>query len=283
MPMKTIVTIIFSIVIIFGACKQTANESSTDQDLQIYLCFGQSNMEGVGVIEPQDTIVDDRFMVYQSIDCLEKGYTKRTWRTAVPPLSNCEAGLSVADYFGRTMAENLPAQTKVGLVTVAIGGCDIRLFDKDIYADYDSTYAEKWFTDKIAYYNGNPYKYLVDLAKKAQEDGEIKGILLHQGETNTGDTLWPMYVQKIYDDLMLDLSLDPQRVPLLAGEVVGVDSSCCAKMNPIINTLPEFIETAHVISSEGCGAMDIAHFDSEGYRIMGRRYADKMFSLLPEE
>ena len=73
MPMNTIVTIIFSIVIIFGACTQTANESSTDQDLQIYLCFGQSNMEGVGVIEPQDTIVDDRFMVYQSIDCLEKG------------------------------------------------------------------------------------------------------------------------------------------------------------------------------------------------------------------
>ena len=50
-------------------------------------------------------------------------------------------------------------------------------------------------------------------------------------------------------------------------------------MNPIINTLPQYIETAHVISSTGLGAMDRAHFDSEGYREFGRRYASKMLEL----
>ena len=270
-------------IFVVVGCKESPKEPSSNQELHIYLCFGQSNMEGVGIIEPQDTIVDDRFMVYQSLDCKDKAYQKGSWRTAVPPLSNCSAGLSVSDYFGRSMVDKLPADTKVGIVTVAIGGCDIRLFDKDIYTDHDSTYKQKWFTDKIASYKGNPYQYLIDLAREAQKDGEIRGILLHQGETNTGDTLWPTYVNKIYNEMLSDLSLDPQRVPLLAGQVVGVDSSCCASMNPIINTLPDVIETAHVISSEGCGAMDRAHFDSEGYRIMGRRYAEKMFSLLPED
>ena len=278
------ITFMLSIwIFIAVGCKESPKEPSSNQNLQIYLCFGQSNMEGVGIIEPQDTIVDDRFMVYQSLDCKDKAYQKGSWRTAVPPLSNCSAGLSVSDYFGRSMVDKLPADTKVGIVTVAIGGCDIRLFDKDIYTDHDSTYKQKWFADKIDSYKGNPYQYLIDLAREAQEDGEIRGILLHQGETNTGDTLWPTYVNKIYNEMLSDLSLDPQRVPLLAGQVVGVDSSCCASMNPIINTLPDVIETAHVISSEGCGAMDRAHFDSEGYRIMGRRYAEKMFSLLPEE
>jgi hypothetical protein len=36
-------------------------------------------------------------------------------------------------------------------------------------------------------YGGNPYQYLVDMAKLAQKDGVIKGILLHQGESNAGD------------------------------------------------------------------------------------------------
>ena len=51
-------------------------------------------------------------------------------------------------------------------------------------------------------------------------------------------------------------------------------------MNPIINRLPDTIPTAHVISSSGCTANDKAHFDSEGYRKLGRRYAIQMLSLM---
>ena len=78
---------------------------------------------------------------------------------------------------------------------------------------------------------------------------------------------------------MEDLSLEAVNVPQLADEVVAVDSSFCAQMNPIINTLPQYIETAHIISSAGLGAMDRVHFDSEGYREFGRRYAAKMLEL----
>jgi hypothetical protein len=134
----------------------------------------------------------------------------------------------------------------------------------------------------IKEYNGNPYECLVEMAKRAQKDGIIKGILLHQGESNTGDTLWSHKVKSIYDNLIGDLNLNPDSVPLLAGELVNGDQGgACASMNEIIAKLPEIIPNAYVISSKGCiSAPDHLHFKAEGYRVLGRRYAIKMLSLL---
>ena len=106
---------------------------SQDPNFHIYLCFGQSNMEGQGEIEEYDKIVDNRFLMMQSVDCPDLERTKGSWYTAIPPLSQCWSGLSPADYFGRTMVEKLPENIKVGVINVAVGGCDIRLFDKDLY------------------------------------------------------------------------------------------------------------------------------------------------------
>jgi hypothetical protein len=256
------------------------NLYSQNPNFYIFICFGQSNMEGQGVIEAQDTIVNSRFKVLQSLDCPNLGREKGKWYTAVPPTCQCFSKLSPADYFGRTMVENLPDSITVGVINVAVGGCDIRLFDKYIYQDFDSTYKESWFTTKVTDYGNYPYKHLIDLAKLAQKDGVIKGILLHQGETNTGQIEWLSYVKNIYHDMLTDLSLDAALVPLLAGEVLSAEGSCCASMNTIINQLPSVITTAHVISSAGCPAQDYAHFNAEGYRTLGRRYADKMLSLI---
>jgi len=129
------------------------------------------------------------------------------------------------------MVEQLPDSIRVGVINVAVGGCDIRLFDKKLYRDYDATYKEAWFTDKIKAYKGNPYNYLIALARAAQQDGVIKGILLHQGETNTGDREWPSYVKTIYTHILTDLSLTPDAVPLLAGEVVHADQGGCLCKN----------------------------------------------------
>lgn len=261
------------------------NIFSQDPNFHIYLCFGQSNMEGQGTIETQDRTVDSRFQVFQALDCSNLGRTRAAWYTAVPPLCQCWSKLSPADYFGRTMIQNLPDSIKVGVINVSIAGCDIRLFDKDIYQDYDSTYTESWFTNKVRDYGWNPYQHLIDLAQLAQQDGVIKGILLHQGETNTGNAQWPSYVKKIYDDMLTDLSLDAESIPLLAGEVVNADQGgICASMNNIIAKLPQAITNSYVISSSGCtDAPDNLHFDSEGYRVLGGRYAEKMLSLLGYE
>lgn len=252
-----------------------------DKNFYVYLCFGQSNMEGAARIEPQDTTVDGRFLVMEALDCPDLGRTMGKWYPAVPPLCRCRTGLSPADYFGRTMVEHLPKNIRVGVINVSVGGCKIELFDRDNYQAYVST-APGWMLNMIKEYDGNPYARLVEMAKLAQKDGVIKGILLHQGESNTGDTLWPSKVKLVYDNLMNDLNLKPENVPLLAGEMVSAaEGGACASMNAIIATLPQTIANSYVISSDGCaGRPDHLHFTAEGYRMLGKRYAATMLSLL---
>jgi len=131
-------------------------------------------------------------------------------------------------------------------------------------------------------YGGNPYERLIALAKIAQRSGVIKGILLHQGESNTNDTLWTNKVKGIYDNLMKDLNLKAKKVPLLAGELVNADQNgACANMNKIIATLPQTLLNSYVISSAGCpSSADHLHFTAEGYRLLGKRYGETMLSLL---
>lgn len=255
---------------------------SQDKKFYIFLCLGQSNMEGYARIQPEDTVnIDPRFKVLQAVNCPDLQRTKDNWYTAVPPLSRCRTGLTPADYFGRTMLAHLPADVRIGIINVSVGGCKIELFDRDNYQTYTAT-APSWMTNALNAYDGNPYGRLVDLAKLAQKDGVIKGILLHQGESNTGDSSWPQKVSKVYANLLHDLSLNAQQVPLLAGEVVHADQGgVCASMNTIINQLPQIIPTAHVISSKGCAdSPDNLHFNAEGYREFGKRYAEKMLALL---
>lgn len=255
---------------------------SQNKKFYIFLCLGQSNMEGNARFEPQDTInVDTRFKVMEAVDCPNLGREKGKWYTAVPPLCRCHTGLTPADYFGRTLLENLPKDVTVGVINVAVGGCKIVLFDKDNYKGYADT-APVWMKPMIKEYDGSPYDRLVEMAKLAQKDGVIKGILLHQGESNTGDTTWPAQVNVVYNNLLKDLNLKAAAVPLLAGEVVHEEQNgICARMNAIIDKLPQTIPTAHVVSSKGCSvAKDNLHFNAAGYRELGKRYAAVMLPLL---
>jgi len=255
---------------------------SQDKKFYIFLCFGQSNMEGNARIQPQDTVgIDPRFQVLEAVDCPDLKRTKGNWYTAVPPLSRCKTGLTPADYFGRTLVANLPKDVRIGIINVAVGGCKIELFDKANYQSYVTT-APQWMIGMINQYDGNPYGRLVELAKIAQKDGVIKGILLHQGESNPNDSLWTKKVKVVYDNLLKELHLKAKKVPLLAGETVNADQGgICAGMNKIIATLPQMIKNSYVISSAGCpDAADNLHFTAEGYRMLGKRYAEQMLTLL---
>jgi alpha-L-fucosidase 2 len=258
------------------------NAFSQDTNRYVFLCFGQSNMEGFPGLEEQDKgPVDERFQVLAAVDFPKLERTQGHWYPAIPPLCRPSAGLGPADYFGRTLVSNLPPQIRVGVVHVAIGGCKIELFGQETYQSYAAT-APKWMTNTIATYGGNPYRHLVEMAKLAQKDGVIRGILLHQGESNPNDREWPRKVWDIYHNLLRELNLKAEEVPLLAGELVGSDQNgTCAGMNQIIRELPQTIPTAHVISSAGCEARgDHVHFTPAGYRELGRRYAQTMLTLL---
>lgn len=271
-----------STLIVFAALMLfSATAFSQDKKFYIFLCFGQSNMEGNAKPEAQDSVVDKRFQVMEAVNCPNAGREKGHWYTAIPPLCRCNTGLTPADYFGRTLVANLPKDVRVGVINVAVGGCKIELFDKDHYQSYVAT-APSWMVGFINEYGGNPYARLVEVAKLAQKDGVIKGILLHQGESNTGDTTWPQKVKLVYDNLLNDLNLKPNSVPLLAGEMVDAEQGgACASMNKIIATLPQTIPKAYVISSEGCTQRgDKLHFTAAGYRKLGERYGLQMLSLL---
>ncbi len=253
--------------------------AAADPNFHIYLCFGQSNMEGQGNIESQDRSVDKRFQVLCSYDnCGSR--KKGQWYDAVPPLSCCSGQhLGPVDYFGRTLVKNLPEGIRVGVVVVAIAGCDIQLFEKNNYQSYRP---DSYMQSTIQSYGGNPYGRLIDMAKEAQKVGVIKGILLHQGETNSGQQNWPNRVKTIYEDMLKDLGLNAQDVPLLVGEVVRSEQGGqCGGMNSIIDKVPNTIPTAYVISAQGLGNKgDGLHFSSASYRTLGERYAEEMLKHL---
>lgn len=274
--------VIFWLLCIVIACGKQA--MAQDPNFHLYLCLGQSNMEGPAAIEAQDTTVNSRFQVIAAMNCPDLGRSQGNWYPAKPPLFRCNTRLSPADYFGRTLVAHLPETIRVGVIPVAVAGSKIEIFDKTQYQGYlDSSATERpWMINMAKAYGGNPYERLVELARAAQKVGVIKGILIHQGESNTGDKAWPSKVEKLYANLLMDLDLSPNSIPLLVGEVVHADQNgACASMNTLIATLPQTIPKALVISSAGLPAVpDRLHFTSESIRKLGKRYAVQMLSLL---
>lgn len=276
--MKFVRTII-SVVVMATAM---AAGAQPDPDFHVYLCFGQSNMEGNAAIEPIDrTDISDRFMLLPTVDFTSPSRTKGEWCKAVPPLVRQSTGLTPMDYFGRTMVANLPENIRIGVVPVAIGGANIDHLDKDFDPATIANEAD-WYKSFMAAYDNAPYSRLVECARVAQRQGVIKGILLHQGETNSGNPAWPEKVKKIYDDLLADLGLEASDVPLLAGEVVTSEQGgVCGGMNAIINRLPEVVPTAHVVSAANLPQKgDGLHFTAHGYRVLGCRYAVAMLATM---
>jgi hypothetical protein len=120
------------------------------------------------------------------------------------------------------------------------------------------------------------------MAKIAQKDGVIRGILLHQGESNPNDRQWCNKVKGIYDDLMKDLNLNPKDVPFLAGELKSAEEGgkCAGFNTAVLANLPQVLPNAHIVSSKGCaGVRDGFHFNTAGMRELGKRYAMQMLKL----
>ena len=250
-------------------------KADVDPNFYIFLCFGQSNMEGASPSEGVDVeYVDDRFQMLACDDFPVSGRIMGQWYTAYPPIVRENTYIGMADYFGRTMVAALPAHVRIGVVNVSCGGVGITAFMSERADEYS------WIMQGV--YNNDPYRRLVDMARIAQQSGVIKGILLHQGEANCGQQDWPEKVNTVYHRLLSDLELNAADVPLLVGELVNASGGgIFAEHNQIIAEVPTVIPTAHVISSDGCKPMpDGMHFSLQGYRLMGKRYALEMLGLL---
>lgn len=263
-----------AIILVLGLLVQPVIvQAAPDPNFHIYLLFGQSNMEGQGAVSQQDRVTNPRVRVMQDETCDGVG-TYGVWRVASPPLIRCVGKLGPGDYFGKTMAENTPDNITIGLVGAAYQGQSIGFFLKD--CALRGTCTPLGANGAVPGGHRGGYAWLLDLAKKAQEAGVIKGILLHQGESDTGQQDWTDRVNTIVANLRKDLNLG--EVPLLAGEMVP--GGCCTAHNAIIRQLPQKLSNSHVISADGLSSMDQFHFNSESYRELGRRYANKMLTLV---
>ena len=266
-----------SILIFVAWVCATLTTMAQDPNFYIFLCFGQSNMEGNARPEAQDIASPGpRFLLMPAVDFPDKGRKMGEWCEASAPLCRPNTGLTPADWFGRTLVNSLPENIKIGVIHVAIGGIDIKGFLPDSIPSYVEKKAPGWMKGMLAAYNNNPYERLVTLAKKAQKDGVIKGILMHQGETNTGDPKWAGMVKQVYDNLCSDLQLKPEEVNLYVGNIVQADGKgVCIGCKKQIDELPQTIHTCQVISSDGCtNGPDRLHFDAAGYRELGCRYGE---------
>ena len=267
----------FITTLLLSICALTANAQKPDPNFYIFLCFGQSNMEGAARPEAQDIASPGpRFLLMPAVDFPEKGRKMGEWCEASAPLCRPNTGLTPADWFGRTLVASLPENIKIGVIHVAIGGIDIKGFLPDSIDNYVKTKAPNWMKGMLEAYDNNPYKRLVTLAKKAQKDGVIKGILMHQGETNTGDPKWAGMVKQVYDNLCGDLNLKPEEVNLYAGNIVQAGGKgVCIGCKKQIDELPLTLHTSQVISSDDCtNGPDRLHFDAAGYRELGCRYGE---------
>ncbi len=259
--------------------------AAPDPNFHIYIAYGQSNMEGnaTNFDKNVDGKEHPRVKMFATTSCSNLGRpTVGEMYPAVPPMFKCNAGLSPADWFGRNMADSLPDVT-IGIIPVAQGGTSIRLFDPDDYANYLRS-AESWLQSGAKAYgnDGNAMGRIIEVAKKAQEKGVIKGIIFHQGETDGGMSNWEQIVKKTYEYMLDQLGLKAEETPFVAGEMV--DGGSCKGFNTRVHNLSKYIVNFSYASSKGYGSKgDGLHFTVEGYRGMGQRYAQEMLKLINVE
>ncbi len=278
----------------FGLSMFAASANAApNPNFHIYIAYGQSNMAGNGEIVPsedQDESKVKNFIMLASHTAnasSRKGSTTQSiktgeWYPAIPPMFHSFEQLSPADYFGRAMVDSLPGVT-VGIIPVAIGAVSIRAFDKDQYESYfkgDGKDIMSWGWPKD--YDNNPPGRIVELAKKAQQVGVIKGFIFHQGESDGVDDNWRRTVYKTYKDVIDALGLNENDVPFVAGEMLQESGACCSSKNPGIAMLKNNFKKFGLASSKGLkgNGKDPYHFGREGVIELGKRYASEMLKLI---
>ena len=285
------------VCLLIGGCSKLPQS-----DFHIYIAFGQSNMQGPGEIEDQDKEgISDRFQVLNVLSDIYNGENRIAgrWYKAVPPLiipdrnrinwKGLPVGLSPVDYFGRTLTENTPDDIKIGVIAVASGDLGLAAFAKDnkaVMRYYNGT-ASQTAKQGMDSYGRDIYGRIIEAARLARKDGVIKGIIVHQGESgvdNSSGDGWGALLKSIYDDMLSDLGLEPDSIPILVGQTFNGGSG---NTGGDLDRISDFIANAHVISSVGCEgrlepdgvSIDNIHFGSAGLRELGRRYGRKMLAL----
>ena len=254
-----------------------------DPNLHIYLAYGQSNMSGQATITDTDRQTNPRFLVLRAGN--HSNQKVGEFYPAAPPMGHSQSKVGIVDFFGRKMIKELPDSITVAVANVAIGGQSIDLFDKDRNTAYVQNAKNKndtWWIQYLEEYGGDVHKRIVEMGKIAKQKGVIKGFLFHQGEADYQMKDWPERVKKVYDQFIEELELDPEKTPILLGELAPTGD--LGWRNDAVKEAADLIPNGYVISAQGCPAIKepsyTLHFTRDGYQTLGERDAEKMLELL---
>lgn len=257
-----------------GASPSGGSDGGTFEGKELFLLIGQSNMSGMSPMPSDPWPINERVTFMVQFDCESLGQTAGEWLPAEPPLHGCQwatggIGLGLADFFGAKLAEQWP-DSKIGLIPNAIPGQVISIYLKEGGTDAP-----------IPPGYANAYDMTVKRSLKAQEQGRIRAILMHQGESDYNKGLsdqWLGRVAQVVSDLRADLNLG-EEVPFLAGEI---GPSQWQGQNEYVDQIPDYIPNSAVITSEGTAIHDVAHFDIPSAKLMGERYVAKFLEMVDE-
>lgn len=300
--MKISVKIFFSLSV--AVITQLSN-AAVDPNFHCFLLFGQSNMAG-GCQEPNEGDCDpsDRIKVLSYTDCqgtspacsqISMNWTKNQWRIAAPPYHDCDEGIGIADNFAKTLLDSMSSEISIGLIPCALSGMSMNVFRKGAMwgevVNGDTCQIPNWCQKDLNGAHKLAYDWMVERCMIAQTTGVIKGILIHQGETDNGDAWWVDTTKKILDNLKADLDL-PDDIPVLVGELLQETDAngqqpCCADHNAKVHQLAQEYDHCEYVSSDDLKMRNNdqwkAHFDCPGFKEFGIRYARKYLDMIPDK
>ena len=238
------------------------SQTSKEAPIDIYLLVGQSNMAGRGVITEQYANEQDpRVLMFNQ---------QNQWVIAKHPLHFDKpkvVGVGPGLSFGIEMAK-VSKKHIIGLVPCAVGGTGIDKWKEGAYDSATKTH---------------PFDDMVIRIKEAMKTGTVKGIIWHQGETDSNPLLAPSYISKlkILIEKLRVLVNDPKS-PFVAGKL-GSFKEANNLINIELENLPNQVPYTSLAISEGLVPNpDITHFDSPSAELLGKRFAQKM-KLLQKE
>ena len=233
------------------------------ENFHLFLLVGQSNMAGRGKVGPADKKPHPRVLMLNKAG---------EWAPATDPLHFDKPGMvgvGLGKTFGTIVAEKSPG-IAVGLIPCAHGGSPISVWQPGKY--YRPT-------------RGHPWDDAMKRAKLAMKTGTLKGILWHQGESDSKQGLAEAYEKKLHDLVSrFRKELDAPQVPFIAGQMGVFEerpwSEAKKRVDQAHRELPMKMKNAGFVNSKGLAHKgDKVHFDASSYRELGRRYADVFFKL----
>jgi hypothetical protein len=232
------------------------------KDLQLFLLVGQSNMAGRGKVTEADRKPHPRVLMLTKAG---------EWVAAVSPMhfDKKVAGVGLGRSFGIALAEANPGAT-IGLIPCAVGGSPISTWESGAY--FKST-------------KSHPWDDAIRRARIALKSGTLKGILWHQGESDSKDSLAPVYEKKLHDLIArFRAELNAPGVPFIAGQMGQFKerpwSEAKKQVDRVHQELSSKVRNAAFVSSKGLAHKgDKVHFNAAGFREFGRRYATAYHTL----